>query len=353
MSSAVIFGGYGTFGAHVARELAGSGITLTIAGRDPDRAAAFAHTLGPGARSLAADVTRPDSCRAALQDQQVAVNCAGPFDRFGAALLDACLDAGCHYADIADDRGYLARVRAQDARFRQRNLAAVYGCSSLPALSGALALAARSNAAGAPRHARVTMFIGNDNPKGYAAIRSFIGALGRPIAAPQGTLRGFGDPETVALPEPFGRRTVYNFPGAEYDLFPSHFGIPSVAVKVGFESRLATATFALLARVWGGYGDRTARLFARLGRLAPRRGTSAAVWRTELFFATGSIRQATLLARTDGQRLAALPCSLAVRALCEQTVPAPGAQTAYELLGADSLLRQLVAKGFELHGPLP
>src|SRR5579864_4449799 len=142
MGAAVVFGGYGIFGRIVARELANQGITVTIAGRDPAHAEVFANSLGPEHRSMAADVASLDSCRKALQHQNVAVNCAGPFAARADALLHACLVCGCHYVDIADNRAYTILVRALGESFRQKGLAAVYGCSSLPGISGALALAA-------------------------------------------------------------------------------------------------------------------------------------------------------------------------------------------------------------------
>jgi hypothetical protein len=52
-----------------------------------------------------------------------------------------------------------------------------------------------------------------------------------------------------------------------------------------------------------------------------------------------------MVTRRDGQRMAALPCAYAVRAIMEGTA-AFGATTVYELFGAD-LLRRLVADGFE------
>jgi hypothetical protein len=349
MSGVVVFGGYGTFGAHVCRELARAGLPLTVAGRDAARAESFARSLGPGCQGLAADVGHAESCRDALRGQAVAVNCAGPFSGFGAALLEACVDAGCHYADIADDRGYVRLVRDHGGRFRDRGLTAAYGCSSLPAISGALALVLRDGATAAPERARVTLFVGNDNPKGAAAVGSVLGGLGRPIAAPQGTLRGFRDPEVVPLPPPFGRRTVFNFDTPEYDLFPSLFGVRSVSVKLGFELRLVTFAFAALARLGSGYGPRTGRLIDLPGRLLRRFGCSGGAVMTELFFADGSARRAALVARRDGQRMAALPCAAVARALAEGGVTVRGAATAYECLGAAELLGQLTAEGFELH----
>lgn len=348
MNSAVVFGGYGTFGAHVSRELARLGVPLVICGRNRARAGAFARQLGPPHRAGSADVDDPRACRALVRGQAVAVNCAGPFARFGPALVEACLEAACHYADIADDRRYVALVRGHGGRFAERRLAAVYGCSSLPAISGALGLAARARARSDPDRARVTLFIGNKNPKGGAALESLLRVLGQPIQAPQGMVRGFGHREVVPLPAPFGPRAVFNFESPEYDLFPALVGAGSVHVKVGFELGAATYALALMARLGLNYGRRTARLVQALGGCVRWAGTSGGAVMTELFFADGSARRATLLARTDGQRMAALPCALAVAALCAGTHRAEGAVTAFELLGARPLLDRLVAAGFEL-----
>jgi hypothetical protein len=278
----------------------------------------------------------------------VAVNCAGPFDRFDATLLQACVDVGCHYADIADNRAYAALIRGQAERFRQRGLAAVYGCSSLPALSGALSLRALQHAASAPVRARVTLFIGNNNSKGWAAIRSLVKSLGKPIRAPQGLIRGFRDREVVPLPAPFGPRAVFNFESPEYDLFPELLGVGSVWVKVGFESRLATYACALLASLGAEYGDRTAGLLQKLGNRFRTFGTSGGAVMSEVFLRDGTTRRAALVARQDGQRMAALPCALVAHALAAGTAIAGGTRTAYEFLGAEALLEQCAAAGFEL-----
>jgi hypothetical protein len=348
MTGAVVFGGYGTFGSLVAQELARLGVPVTIAGRDGDKADALARTLGPPHRGVAADVTRAESYRAALRSQAVAVHCAGPFGPFDATVLEACLEARCHYADIADDRTYVNLVRSYDEGFQQRGLTAVYGCSSLPGISGALGLAAAQKVSVRAERARVTLFIGNNNPKGPAAIRSLVGGLGKPIQAPQGVLRGFRDRTIVPLPEPFGPRAVFNFDSPEYDLFAPLLGVRSVVVKLGFEMQATTYVFALLAVLGSCYGDGTAKFLERIGKWSPRFGTSGAVVMTELFFADGSCRRAFACARQDGQRMAALPCALAARELASGGQTTRGALTAYELLGAMPLLEHLGAAGFEV-----
>jgi hypothetical protein len=353
LSRAVVFGGYGTFGALVARELARLGTVVVVAGRDEERARQLAHSLGPLHRACAADVSQPGACRAALEGSTVAVNCAGPFSAFDTTLLDACLRLNCHYADIADDRAYTARVRAYGPRFAARRLAAVYGCSSLPGLSGALGLALRERCDAAPTRARVTLFLGNNNPKGQAAVRALVSTLGRPIAAPQGVLLGFRDREVVPLPPPFGRRAVFNIESPDYDLLPALFGARAVAVKAGFELRLATYGFALLALLGRRWGPATVRWLGRCGRWLGGLGCSGGAVMIELFYPDGSVHRAALVGRQDGQRMAALPCALVAHALASGNVKRGGACTAYELLGARALLEQVAAEGFELHATPP
>jgi hypothetical protein len=195
----------------------------------------------------------------------------------------------------------------------------------------------------------VTLFIGNDNPKGGAAIASLVRLLGRPVAAPQGEVRGFRGGEVVPLPAPFGPRTVFNFEAPEYDLFPGLLGVRAVSVKVGFELRSATRALALLAALPFRYGRRTTALLEWVGRWARGRGSSGGVVMAELFWADGTVRRAALLAREQGQRMAALPCAWAAHALAGGAARPAGAVAAYELLGAEPLLKRLTAEGYELH----
>ena len=275
-----MFGGYGTFGSLVSRGLAARGHSVVVTGRDGPRARAFAASLGPAHEGRDADARDLASCREVLRGAAVAVACAGPFSLVGDVLLEASLLEGCHYADIADDRAYARRVRDAGPRFAAAGLSAAYGCSSLPGLSGALALKAAETAGAPPREARVTLFIGNDNPKGAAAIESVLALLGREVPAPQGTLTGFGQPERIPLPPPFGPRRAYTFESPEYDLFPDLLGVTGVSVKVAFEKDVANRLFAALARLRIPLGPRAARLLARavrgrgawrdLGRSGPR-----------------------------------------------------------------------------------
>ncbi len=95
--------------------------------------------------------------------------CAGPFQELDRAIVRAVVDAGAHWLDIADDAHWffdLLDDRALDALARERGVCVISGLSSLPAISGALVRRLK------PKRADITLFIGNDNRKGPAAIAS-------------------------------------------------------------------------------------------------------------------------------------------------------------------------------------
>ena len=353
MRPVLIIGGYGTFGSQVAKALAGRGISLLIGGRNGRQADDFARTLGPSHRGLPLDLRQPQHFADALREQPVVVNCAGPFRHFDPSLLEACLQSGCHYADIADDRSYCALVRQYGERFAARKLAAVYGCSSLPGISGALGLKLQNEVRkprdGGPWACRVTLFIGNDNPKGLAAVSSLVEGLGKPIAAPQGTLRCFHGREVVPLPAPFGCRVVFDFDSPEYDLFPSLFDAQNVRVKVGFELTFGSYIMHMLARFGSHYSANDAKWITRSCEFLRGCGCSGGAVMTEFLFANGAANRATVLSRTEGQRMAAWPCVLVAETLAKAEPSSVGACTAYDFLGAERMLGQMVMAGFELH----
>jgi NAD(P)-dependent dehydrogenase (short-subunit alcohol dehydrogenase family) len=342
-----VLGGYGTFGARVSRDLAERGHRVVVAGRDRRRAETLARALGSEHTWVAADVRDLAACRQAIRGAAVAVVCAGPFSALGPGPASAALAERAHYVDIADDRGYIRGLRDLDAGFARAHLCAAYGCSSLPAVSSALA-SSLVRADDRPARARVTLYIGAANPKGEASVRAMVERLGRAVRTPGGTRPGFGDPQTVPLPPPFGPRTAYTFDGPEHDLFPALLGVPAVDVRVGFELPLANAGFALLARTGAHWGRRTAAVLGRLATFAPAIGTSGGAVMVELEWSDGRRASRALVATEGGQRMAALPCAVVAHALATGAASAVGVCPPTKVVGAAELLGALEAAGMRL-----
>ena len=124
---------------------------------------------------------------------------AGPFQQLDRRIVRAVVNAGAHWLDIADDARWffdLIDDRELDALARERNVVVMPGLSTLPAISCALVHSLRA------RKAKITLYIGNDNAKGAAAIAS-----GAALNAPdRELLRREGIDATV--------RTRFQLPGA-------------------------------------------------------------------------------------------------------------------------------------------
>jgi hypothetical protein len=134
----LVLGGYGFFGTIIAATLARSGpFEVTVAGRDGQRAAGAARTLGVHHARL--DIAAPGLADdlAALQPGLV-IDTVGPFQQRDHAVARAAIAAGAHYVDLADARDYVCAVTALDAEARARGVLVVSGASSVPALTGAV-----------------------------------------------------------------------------------------------------------------------------------------------------------------------------------------------------------------------
>jgi len=314
-------------------------------------------TRSPKSRSLSGATARKhprpsrrrqrSSCSEALRDHHIAVHCAGPFSNQSAVLIEACWQAGCHYVDIADDRKYLARVRGYGKIFRENQLSAVYGCSSLPGISGALALLLKQENPEIPEKIRLILFIGNHNKKGAGAIEAVFKISGRKIPTPQRTLIGLRKEARVELPAPFGKKSALIFESADYDLLPEIIGTKSIVVDVSFEMEIANRIFSVFSHSPFGLVQMLKIPVLKLGALFNRWGHEGGGVRVEFFYRNGSLRRATLLASREGQRMAIVPAFAAIQKILGGSAQA-GVFTAYDFLGAAPLLESLTAKGYSL-----
>jgi hypothetical protein len=122
VSRIVVLGGRGLIGRRILRLLRQTlpDAELVCAGRK--------RVYLEGIESVILDVYEPR--REALSGADALINCVGPFLYSADPLLDLCDEAGCHWIDLAETPEFMREVR----QFNPRNVAAVTGCSSVPAL---------------------------------------------------------------------------------------------------------------------------------------------------------------------------------------------------------------------------
>jgi short subunit dehydrogenase-like uncharacterized protein len=113
----VLYGATGFVGrlaaAYIANHPGRKRLRWAIAGRDADKLAALRDTLAGRAHPPAVIVAASDDAaalRAMAQSARVVLSTAGPFARVGDGVVDACVAARTHYADITGEVAWVRRV---------------------------------------------------------------------------------------------------------------------------------------------------------------------------------------------------------------------------------------------------
>ncbi len=137
----VVLGGYGNFGARICRALTQNPeIELIVAGRDMQRAASFATSLGNQVQSAQIDCSHSNLTKTLCAiGAELVIHTAGPFQEQGYDIPLAVAKAGAHYIDLADGRRFVCDfVQNTDAVFRANGKLGITGASTVPALSSAV-----------------------------------------------------------------------------------------------------------------------------------------------------------------------------------------------------------------------
>jgi short subunit dehydrogenase-like uncharacterized protein len=154
----VVFGATGFVGKLVAEYLANAspeGVRIGLAGRSMQGLEAVRDRLGEAAASwelLVADLTDAASLAALASKTRVLATSAGPYGPRGLSLVEACVEAGTHYADLT---GEVLFMRDSIDRYHDRAAAngtkIVHACGvdSIPSDLGVLMLSERANSNGA------------------------------------------------------------------------------------------------------------------------------------------------------------------------------------------------------------
>jgi Saccharopine dehydrogenase NADP binding domain len=130
-----VFGAYGHTGRFVVSELRQRGWTPVLSGRDHDKLNALGD-VHPGLDLRLASIEDPPSLDRALAGSAAVINCAGPFARTVAPVIEAALRARIPYLDIA------AEIEAIADRARETGIVIVPAMAFYGGLGDLLATAA-------------------------------------------------------------------------------------------------------------------------------------------------------------------------------------------------------------------
>jgi len=147
----VVFGATGYTGKLTVEALVRRGQRPVLAARNAAKLAELAGELGGDLDVKVADVSRPETVTALVEEGDVMVATVGPFAKWGAAAAEAAIAAGAHYIDSTGEPPFIRAVferygpRAESAGI---GMVTAFGYDWVPGnLAGALALRAAGGAA--------------------------------------------------------------------------------------------------------------------------------------------------------------------------------------------------------------
>jgi saccharopine dehydrogenase-like NADP-dependent oxidoreductase len=360
----VVLGGYGNFGARIARRLArDADMEVVVVGRDPARAAETAAEIalecGRRVDAAAFDVTARDiGARLRLLEPNLVVHTCGPFQARDHGVARAALSVGAHYVDLADARKFVCGIRAIDDAARARELLVVSGASSVPGLSGAV-IDAYAHEFDALESIDFGIAPGNRAARGPATIASVASYVGRQFGVWEDGVwqpaYGWQRLRRHRYPPAVGSRWLADCDIPDLELFPERYpGVRSVRFGAGLE--LAFLHFGLWLLSWPARWRWIAHLEAhaerlrRGGEILAARGSDVGAMHVELRGYRRGHRLTvvwTLVAgHGDGPQI---PCTAAIviaRKLASGTLVARGAMPCVGLFSLDECLREL--EGYDI-----
>lgn len=241
MKKVLVIGGYGGFGARLARRLAAAGHHVLVAGRNGEKAARFAATLASG-EGMAADRMGDLAPVLAAHRPDLVIDAAGPFQGNDYRVPLACIAARIPYLDLADARDFVTGIGALDAAAKAAGVTVIAGASTAPALTGAVA---RHLAEGLDRidEVRIALSASARVTAGASVAKAILSYVGKPVRLWRGRRWGAGrgwqemrKAEMRAGPYALGRRRTALIDVPDHDLLPAILpGRPAVAFRAGNE----------------------------------------------------------------------------------------------------------------------
>ena len=136
----VVFGATSVTGRRVAGYLAeraeADGITWAAGARDAGKAEHILAEEGVSApETIVADISDPDSLLAMAKRATAIVNLVGPYTLYGRPVIEACVAAGTHYADLTGEIPFVRRIQEEfdeAATKAEMKLVQVCGFEALP-----------------------------------------------------------------------------------------------------------------------------------------------------------------------------------------------------------------------------
>lgn len=353
----LVIGGYGNFGAYIAKRLAAEDdIQLIIGGRTAEKARAFVGTL-TGARNP--PEWRQMDYREGLSETleavrpEIVIHTSGPFQDQSYTVASQCIGAGCHYIDLADARDFVVGISALDQSARANKVLATSGASSVPCLTAAVI---DRYIGEFQRLTKVDYGIATaqQTNRGLATTSAVLSYAGKPfttlIGGAMQTVFGWQDLKFRTLPD-VGRRSFANCDVPDLDIFPGRYpDLKTIRFYAGLE--VPVVHFGLWLLTWLvrcrliAKADSLAPFLLRISRLFDAMGSDVSAFYMEMTGDSEAGREMTitfnLIAGSgDGPLIPCAPAIILARRLARKECTATGAFPCVGFIDLRSYLAEL------------
>jgi hypothetical protein len=246
----VVFGGTGFFGRYLVEDLLEhTDATITVASRhtrdwiEQERRVDFAPC----------DVYAYEAVRTLVEQHDVVIHCAGPFQYLPLNPLIASIEKQRGYVDLSEGREFYRRVAALQPEIDRAGITALTGISIVPALQLLLVEMAR------PLFdhliaIRTHLAPGTYRNRGPAMFHTMLMGVGMPFPlwrdGMEVWVRGWSEGEWAQFPPPIGRRLTYHvLDWADSDALRARFGVATIECKAGSEFAWVNRTLCLAGQI--------------------------------------------------------------------------------------------------------
>lgn len=356
----VVFGGTGHFGARICRRLAREpGLELIITSRSAERANQLTTELhGQVAKvsGAAVDQEAPGLAdRLRELDPAVVIHTAGPYQGQDYRVAQACIDAGCHYVDLADGREFVAGFPALDGAAKDAGVVLVSGASTLPGISSAVVDQLRGRFHTIER-IETSIAPAHQTPRGLGTVRAVLSYCGAPFQTLRDgewrTIHGWQDLRWQRYPS-LGRRLSGACDVPDIALFPDYVpGVRTVSFHAALEApweqlglwMMASLTRIGFVRDWVKFAPGFSKMSERFIRLGSQRGGMRVTLRGTAADGGELVHHWDLVAeRNHGPEVPCTPAIVVTKQLLDGRLSKPGAIPCLGLFTVDELMAQLKA----------
>lgn len=243
-SRVLVLGGTGRVGGSTAVALSklSPDLRIVVGGRNREKGAAMVKNLGEKSEFIEFDIDNVEALEAALQDVDLVVHTAGPFQQTEECpVLEAAIRTKTAYIDVCDDTSYAVRAKSFCKDAIAANVPAITTAGIYPGVSNVMAAelvrAARDEGRGEPERLRFSYYTAGTGGAGPTILSTSFLLLGEEVIAYNKGEKVKLKPYSGMLNVDFGKgvrkRDVFLLNLPEVRSAHEVLGVPTVSARFG------------------------------------------------------------------------------------------------------------------------